>query len=390
MREWRSLLIGILLMLLVGASAASGTGSGMNGVLQAMANEGLYALLMFVLPVIFRTSAEILSIWRYLVIVFLPVAIYGVIQQVFGFADFEVEYLLSGLTIEIKQLYTDDVRAFSTLNSPTALSVVTAVLAVSSLLLGFMCRGKNGRPVISRPAALFCFVAYTVGLIASTGRTSLVILPTALIATWCFLSRGRTKFFYVTAISAFLLLVASSGWLINHLEELNERALALGAPGSFMSRMVMVGTYWDRLAGFSNVLMNPEAWSLFGYGEAEDGTGRYYYHDPISEILMRYGAVTLIVVIGAVAFMLHWFHRQAWQIESKPDRQFASAMIALAFSILLISALSGSVMSVFPVNVFFWLACSAVIGLSRRSQTVPQPAALQPQPPHSLRQQTAT
>jgi hypothetical protein len=236
--------------------------------------------------------------------------------------------------------------------------------------------------------ALFCFFAHTAGLIASTGRSSLLILPTALIGTWCFASHGRTKVFYTTVAASFLLLVASSGWLINHLEEMNERALSLGAPGAFISRMVMVGTYWDRLTGFSNVLMNPKAWSLFGYGQAEDGTGMYYYHDPISEILMRYGAVTLVIVIGVVVFMLSWFHKQAWQIESKPDRQFASAMIALAFSIMLVSAVSGSVMTVFPVNVFFWLACAAVLGLSKRPTSVRPSAAPQghPQQPfqHSI------
>ena len=137
MRDWRSLAIGISLMLLAGVAAARHPGAGMNGVLQAMANNGLYSLLLFVLPVLFRTSTEILHIWRFLVFAFIPVAIYGAVQQVFGFADFEIEYLLSGLSIEVKQLYSGQVRAFSTLNSPSALSVVCACLAVLSLYLGF-------------------------------------------------------------------------------------------------------------------------------------------------------------------------------------------------------------------------------------------------------------
>lgn len=373
-RDWLLFVVGIFLMMLAAALAATQGGGGLNTVLQSIANNGLYSLLLFVVPLLFRDKASLVSLWKTLVLTWLPVSIYGVIQQLNGFADFEVEYLLSGLSIEIKQLYTDEVRAFSTLNSPTALSVIDAVLAVCSLLLGFMYRGENGRPVISRSLALFCFVAHTAGLVASTGRTSFLILPAALFATWCFVSRIRTKVFYVTVVSSFLILIASSGWLINHLEELNERAMALGAPGGFISRMVMVGTYWDRLAGFSNVLMNPAAWSLFGYGKAEDSTGMYYYHDPISEILMRYGAIALFLVIGTVAFMLLWFHKQAWRIESKPERQFASAMIALAFSILLISAVSGSVMAVFPVNIFFWLACAAVLGLSRRPVPAKHPA----------------
>jgi hypothetical protein len=171
--------------------------------------------------------------------------------------------------------------------------------------------------------------------------------------------------------------------LINHLEEFNERSLSFGAPGAFISRMLMVGTYWDRLSGFSNVLMNPPAWSLFGFGSAEDGTGMYYCHDPISEILIHYGAVTLFIVLGIVIYMLRWFHQQAWRLDTRAERQFASAMIAMAFSILLVSAVSGSVITVFPVNVFFWLACSAVLGLTKSPVPNPRTAAPQGYPPQS-------
>ena len=380
-REWVLLLIGIFLMLLAGVLAATQAHAGLDGVLQGIANNGLYSLLLFVVPLLMKDRSSLVSLWKCLVLAWLPVSAYGLYQQVNGFADFEIEYLRSGLSIEIKQLYTNEVRAFSTLNSPTALSIIAAVLAVSSLLLGFMYRGKGGRPVIGRTLAIICFLVHTAGIIASTGRSALLILPTALLGTWCFASHRRTKLFYTVVTVSFLLLVASSGWLINNLEELNERSLSLGAPGAFFSRMLVVGTYWDRLSGFSNVLMNPHAWSLFGYGSAEDGTGMYYYHDPISEILMRYGAVTLIVVMSALIFMLNWFHQQAWRLEARADRQFASSMISMAFSILLVSAVSGSVMTVFPVNVFFWLTCSAVLSLARRHAPESQPAPSQERPP---------
>jgi hypothetical protein len=388
-RDWLLLLVGIVLMMLAAVLAAKQGGGGMNGVLQSIANNGLYSLLLFVVPLLFPDKGSLVSLWKIIVLTWLPVSIYGVVQQLNGFADFEVEYLLSGLSIEIKQLYSDEVRAFSTLNSPTALSVIDAVLAVSSLVLGFIYRAENGRRIMAKSTALFCFVAHLAGLIASTGRTPIMILPAALVGAWCFVSRARTKAFYITVVSAFLVLVASSGYLINHLEELNERAMALGAPGGFLSRMLMLGTYWDRLSGFSNVLMNPAAWSLFGFGEAGDSTGLYYYHDPISEILMRYGAIALFAVITGVVLMLRWFHRQAWRIESPAERQFAAAMIALAFSMLLISALSGSVMTVFPVNIFFWLACAAVLGLSRKTAPARPAPAPQPHPARFFPQQTS-
>ncbi len=380
-REWMLFLVGIFLMLLAGVLAATQDHAGLDGVLQGIANNGLYSLLLFVVPLLLKEKSSLLSLWKCLVLTWLPVSAYGLFQQINGFADFEIEYLRAGLSIEIKQLYTSEVRAFSTLNSPTALSIIAAVLAVSSLMLGFMYRGKGGRPVIGRTLAVFCFLVHTAGVVASTGRSALLILPTALLGTWCFASHRRTRLFYTCVTVSFVFLVASSGWLINNLEELNERSLSLGTPGAFLSRMLVVGTYWDRLSGFSNVLMNPQAWSLFGYGSAEDGTGTYHYHDPISEILMRYGVVTLFIVAGAIIFMLRWFHQQAWQLEDRTDRQFASSMIAMAFSILLVSAVSGSVMTVFPVNVFFWLTCSAVLSLARSPAPEPHSASPQGLPP---------
>ena len=380
-REWVLLLVGIFLMLLAAVVAATKDHGGFDGVLQSIANNGLYSLLLFVVPLLLKDKSSLVSLWKCLVLTWLPVSAYGVLQQINGFADFEIEYLRSGLSIEIKQLLTNEVRAFSTLNSPTALSIIAAVLAVSSLLLGFMYRGQNGRPGIGRVLAVFCFLTHTAAIIASTGRSALLILPIALLGTWCFVSPQRTKVFYAVVAVSFMLLVASSGWLINHLEELNERSLSFGAPGAFISRVLMVGTYWDRLSGFSNVLMNPSAWSLFGFGNAEDVTAMYYCHDPISETLIQYGAVTLFIVVGSVIYILSWFHRQAWKLETGPDRQFASAMIALAFAILLVSAVSGSVMTVFPVNVFFWLTCSAVLGLTKSPVPEQRPATPQGLPP---------
>ena len=382
-REWLLLLVGILLMLGAGVLAATQEGGGMGGVLQGIANNGLYTLLLFVVPVLLKNKGDMAAVWRCLVIAFLPVSIYGVVQQLNGFTDFEVEYLRTGLSIEIKQLFAGEVRAFSTLNSPTALSVVCAALAVLSLILGFS-RRDPGSPVrLSRVMAVICFAIHIAGLIASTSRSAFLMLPIGLIGAKCFAVPGRTRHFYMAVLAAFMALVISSGWLINNLQQVNDMALSLGGPGVFISRMLVVGTYWDRLSGFSTVLTNPKAWSLFGYGKLEDGTGNYYYHDPLSAIIMQYGVVTLILVLTVLFLMLRWFHRQAWQLESNEDRRFASAMIAVGFSILMVSTLSGSVMAVFPVNIFFWLACAGVLGLSKKAdmpvkpqcEPAPQPLA---------------
>jgi hypothetical protein len=389
MRDWKSLGIGVLLILLAGAAAARHPGAGMNGVLQAMANDGLYSLLLFVLPVIFRASAEILYIWRFLVLAFLPVAIYGVVQQIFGFADFEIEYLLTGLSIEIKQLYTGEVRAFSTLNSPTALSVVCACLAVLSLYLGFGLKERGQQPVLSRPVAVFCFLIHFAGLIASTSRTPLFIPLLALTGGWCFASVSRTRVFYILTIGAFVGLVLISPWLVSRLDDISVAVASAGPSGGFLSRMIVIGTYWDRLQGFASVLMNPDAWTLFGFGVREDGTGVYFYHDPVSEILIKYGALALIGSLGLLFFVLRSFHRKAWSMAEPLGRLFAARMIALTFSLMMISAIGGSVLSTFPNNILFWMSLATVVVISRRPLQAEQDSqsAREPRPyiqPHQI------
>ena len=69
--------------------------------------------------------------------------------------------------------------------------------------------------------------------------------------------------------------------------------------------MLMVGTYWDRLSGFSNVLMNPKAWSIFGYGRAEDGTGMYQLGQMMTRVQSMY-VYHVVYKLLQVRFAVGW------------------------------------------------------------------------------------
>src|SRR5690606_37658957 len=56
MRDVAAIVIGGFLMALTGALTAMKGGVGVNAVLQAVANNGLYALLLFVLPMLFQSA----------------------------------------------------------------------------------------------------------------------------------------------------------------------------------------------------------------------------------------------------------------------------------------------------------------------------------------------
>lgn len=365
-RDIVAIVAGCVLMVGTGALAYLKDGGGLNGVLQAIANNGLYALLLFVLPMMFRTVEDLQRLWRFLVLAFLPVAIYGVVQQVRGYSEFEIEYLKTGLSIEIIQLVMGEVRAFSTLNSPSALSVVCAMLAVASLYLGYSHRQKGQRPLLHPALAMLCFAIHCAGLIAATSRTPILIIPLALFGGWCFFSVPRTRLFYSITGGSFLLLLVASPWLVQRMDLLNEVVGGLASRDSFIGRMLIVGTYWDRLEGFATVLMNPGAYTLFGWGIDETGDGRFHFHDPLSEILVRFGSLALFSLLIVGGFFLMLSHRQAWRLKAVADRQFAARMIALAFAAVAVSIISGSILTTFPNNVFFWLCLAGVASLARQ------------------------
>lgn len=106
--------------------------AGIGRALQDAANGGLYAMILFVVPLLYPKADDVLRLFKALLWIFVPVAIYGVVQQVWGFREFELLYLQTGLSIEAKQLLTDRVRAFSTLNSPTSLGAIAALMMVAS------------------------------------------------------------------------------------------------------------------------------------------------------------------------------------------------------------------------------------------------------------------
>lgn len=118
-------------------------------VLQGTANGGLYGMLIFVVPMLFQDEDDVLRLFKFLLWTYAPVGFYGIVGKVWGFQDFfELAYLLTGLSIEIKQLFTDRVRAFSTLNSRPR----SAPLAPRSS----SCRSTCGRSRRPMARAAFC------------------------------------------------------------------------------------------------------------------------------------------------------------------------------------------------------------------------------------------
>lgn len=354
--------------------------AGIGRALQDAANGGLYAMILFVVPLLYPKADDVLRLFKALLWIFVPVAIYGVVQQVWGFREFELLYLQTGLSIEAKQLLTDRVRAFSTLNSPTSLGAISAALMMVPLFLATTRRTGGGKH-LSLPVALLYTGLFAAALAASTSRSGIIIITVCLAGLWCFRSRLGTAVYYIVMLLTFATLLIGATYFQDRLNDMSEKLIAL-AGSRFSEDTLSINTFSDRLQGFSQVLTNPDAYSLFGFGKdrGNDPGDPLYNHDMLSNILVHHGVIALGVVILLGTFALLLIHRSLLRIRDRPQRRIGAMMLALVMGLVAISVTSGSILNIFPVNIIFWLAVTAAVQAARSTQTAVQPAAA---PAHS-------
>ena len=363
------------------------SGAGIGGTMQAVANGASYALMLFIMPILLPDAESAARLWRALVWIFVPVAIYAVIQQVYGFQPFELEYLRTGLSIEIKQLEANRVRAFSTLNSPTSLSVITTTMAALALALGLRRLLPNSKVSMNPLLAVFLFAVFVAAWAASTVRVGILVIPLAVAGTLVFQRRGLTTLFYLGLGLSFITLVASSGWMLNHIEGWTRWLIESFGQNRFSEEMLNLNSYRDRLLGFQNVLLNPDAYTLFGHSDPGDGQSEFYNHDPISGMLLRFGVVPLVVG-GLIATWAIWkMHRSVFSIRDEDCLFIAGTSLAAAIASIFVSMIGGNLLQTFPVNTVLWIEFGIVVAMvhvDRRLRAEAEPETEQEGLPASL------
>ena len=361
-----------VIMVVGGLAAGREKGWSPSAIAPEIANNAFYAVLLFIIPVLLPKLEDILKTLRLIVIVYAPVAVYGIIQQIIGFQDFEIEYLMTGLSIEIKQLYSDELRAFSTLNSPTALGFASAACFTFALLLGSHRDQQAARFRFSGMHSILLALLFVAGWLSSTARSAVIVIPVALLARYCFSNGKRTRIFYATTVSCFVLLVVSSGWILEMLPQAMTAMYELAGGQGFADQILRVGTYYERLMGFQNVLMNPAAYTLTGMGAGRGGdyADEFMNHDPLSTTLVRYGAPVTIVMIIAVALLLRQAHLSVLKLPQGVLRNTGCLLLSVPLAYLVASMLQGVVFFTFPLNAITWLCIGMVGSLSQQAKEV--------------------
>jgi hypothetical protein len=347
-----------------------GGGDTLESMKQA-ANSGLYMVLAPIALKILQNASEIEKLLLKTRIIFIPVALYGIWQSFFGLADFEIEYLKSGLTMMVKELFDIRPKPFSTLNSAGSLGTLTAGLAVLSLY-PLLVKRTTQLTFFDKFASIGLFLLYLAASLVSMVRASVLVWMVALFGVWCFRSAARTRVFYWSAIGSFMVLIASSSYILSHIAEWDP---ANGAESAIAGQALRLQTYSERLKGFVNLTNSTDMYSLFGLPEDQKMRETTYNHDPLSTLLVDVGVVGLVAVIVPFVLIVRFLHKRLLGLPPGAHRDIAVLLVAINAGWLVSHLLFHSVISGFPVNAFFWLfggMAGALLIMERPSAEVPE------------------
>jgi hypothetical protein len=357
LERWQYLILVVvmLLMICVLLKEVSG-GTGLLAGLQNFANSGGYFPLMLIAGILFPKPQDVKQLIKFCLIIYIPVALYAIWQQFFGLNDFEIDYLQTGYTVNFGLLDDIKPRPFSTLNSPHALTVMTAILA--SLAFFVHLKGSK-RAAWQIPVGIL----FLVGSWASMSRAGWVLFAVGVIGWICF-RRGSTTIGFYGLVAAFLvLLIANAEPLQDALESLEEK---LPSGSALNEQTFRIQTFSDRLYSFRNMVTNPLFHTWFGNPELQGNSGEAVArdelaHDQLTQILVQFGFVGLSGFLSLLVGALWFTHRGALAQRDLESRNTAIALLTVLAAVLYSGMLFGSHLGVFPINVFFAFLVGALL-----------------------------
>lgn len=347
-------------LVILGSNLLSGGGS-LSSNLQTAANSALYVGLLACAGPLYPTLASQHKFLRKLVILFVPVVIYGWIQLIFGYNKIEVNYALSGLTVNLQPLLNpaevEYKRIFSLMGSTVSYTLVGTTLSLYALIFGFD----------RAPAMRFLGIIFAVCCLGShvpgAGRTGWAVAMITFCAYYVFKRKNATLVLYAFSVTTILIFLFNSRLLGRKLVDLT----ASWGNSEFQRRATTMGSFTTRTEGVANVFTNSRYFSLFGLPKntiRESGA-----HDLLGQIYTTTGAVGLMLAVIVGASTLYYLHSNILRIVDIQRRNLAAFLMASTFAVLVAGIFSGSQLHVFPVNVYFWLSIGFIFQLISINQT---------------------
>lgn len=334
-----------IVLILVSLKALQGGGGAKS--LRGVADYGAFIYLIYVLPLVFPSSNSMLKFARFAICVFVPVAIYGIWQRVYGLAEFELDYLATGLSIESRQLGDINFRPFSTLNSASSLTVVMS----SCAMITCICLKYRMLRFISGGLLLCLFVSASIMTFTRAGWVTMMLyLPMVLTLRY----RWSTIAMYALGAMSIIAIVCLSDWFLSNLHSWQHD---ISGDYGRSTQAYRVTTLYDRFLGFSN-LKNPENWQPFGVSH-KPYPAEYRYEDPafshdmLGRFIFRWGYIPFVAVVVSMFIFLQKFHSKLFALEGQ-TREKLTSVVGAVFA-LGVSVLAGTYIFQFPANIFLWI-----------------------------------
>jgi hypothetical protein len=350
-------------------------------------NACIYFLLLFIIPVLFRTPEELRRMLKFLVVIYVPAVCYMLVHHFHGIFQWEMDYLRSGLTIEIRQLMERTMRPFGTMNAASNASMVFA--GIWALCLSGMWRtpAESGR-TIPFNFRFFFLPLIVVAMYATYSRTGWVFAVVAVLMAPFLKSRIMTLLGYGMAFTVMVTVVLISPYLLKHqiLNEISNDIYQERRTDEW-AQTTNLATLNDRLEGFAALATSTVPWTPFGArlsGNESAVRNSLPSHDVFTELLLNYGFVPIIVA-GVFLIRYLWkLHRIAFSGTDPLARAIAVTSLAIGLSTASGATVNGAQFLTYPVNVFIWFHFSVVTSLyfyAKERALEEAPAAVAEPPP---------
>ena len=338
-------------------------------------NATVYLLLIPVIPMLFRTPDQLRNLLRITLIIYSPAIIYMLVHGFRGtilsmnipIFDWELDYVKSGMTIEIRQLAERKFRPFGTFNSAANASIVfAAILGIvrSSLwkqpsLNHLPGDGRAFRFILAASALLAMYVTYN--------RTGWVFALLIVIVPMMFRNRVSTILIYALGAVATGLLIFSAPYLLKHkiLNQISNELYSSTSRTDSMAQVTNIATMNDRLEGFENLVSSGKLWTPFGFKLAnmESAIKSIFTHDAFSTALMKYGYVPLAISGIAALLLIRRMHAYVLLEKMPLAKYMASTCLGVGIVLCLGGLVTSAAFITYPINFWIWFMFSFVVAL---------------------------
>lgn len=328
--------------------------------LQELVNGAGYVNLCWIVPLAIRSKVVNVHVLLNSVLSCLFIAVlYGLWQSIFGITRFEEAYILSGFTLLINHYDGKWMRPFSTFSSIHAYSIVT-LLAVSIVVINSKVRLLEGLRV-KKFQTVFLFILFFVAMIIGLGRAAWLGFGVTVLMALSIRRLGTTLALYFFGLVAVVILVMSSGFILERLDDYQDISEEIGGYSNTRTgKAVQVSSYSDRLQGFNNIIENSEMRTAFGVKGYEGGR-KMYSHDPITSALRDHGFVPVTVFGLILLFVVVQAHRKILAIRNREQKVAVCWLVGTVGGVVVSGALSGDHLHLVPVNLITWMLCGIAI-----------------------------